>query len=262
MNFKTISTQLLYVTMPIWVKSNNNKENSFGTGFLFNYLTKEKASIPFIVTNFHVINEGHSVITEFLKSKDNEPCRQDKIKVEIGLSRHDIFGNKDNDLYLIPLGPVMHDIRKTGTEIFLRGVDQSMIPDVKVVNELSALEEIIFIGYPEQIYDSKNILPIVRRGITATPIWNDFNDKKKFLIDAGVYPGSSGSPVFIFNQGTYAVKDGIALGDRLLFIGVLSEASISTQEENNKCFLGLGSVIKTEILINFIDSVVKQLKIE
>ena len=57
-------------------------------------------------------------------------------------------------------------------------------------------EEIVFIGYPSGLRDEHNSTPLIRRGITASPIWNDFGNDPIFLIDAGVYPGSSGSPVF------------------------------------------------------------------
>ncbi|MFR3321383.1 MAG: hypothetical protein ACLTSZ_09905 [Lachnospiraceae bacterium] len=81
------------------------------------------------------------------------------------------------------------------------------------IEYFAAIEDITFIGYPSGLYDSVNKLPIIRQGITATPIWNQFNGENVFLIDAGVFPGSSGSPVFIYNHGSYPTKDGIAIGD-------------------------------------------------
>ena len=35
------------------------------------------------------------------------------------------------------------------------------------------------------------------------------------------YPGSSGSPVFILNQGAYATPTGISVGTRVYLLGVL-----------------------------------------
>jgi hypothetical protein len=92
-----------------------------------------------------------------------------------------------------------------------------------------------------------NKLPIIRQGITATPIWNQFNGENVFLIDAGVFPGSSGSPVFIYNHGAYPTKDGIAIGNRLLFIGVISETMIRN-EADAKSYLDLGKVIGSKIM--------------
>ncbi len=61
----------------------------------------------------------------------------------------------------------------------------------------------------------------MRRGITATSIKKNYNGKKEFLIDAGVFPGSSGSPIFICNQGTFNTPNGEMMGSRLYFIGIV-----------------------------------------
>jgi hypothetical protein len=94
-----------------------------------------------------------------------------------------------------------------------------------ILKGLDAVEEVLFIGYPCGIWDARNLLPIVRRGITATPIYIDFSGRKQFLIDASVFPGSSGSPVFIYNAGIYWDKKSgsTVVGHRLFFLGILSE---------------------------------------
>ena len=108
----------------------------------------------------------------------------------------------------------------------------SLIPSKETLEELDALEEIIFIGYPSGIWDRKNLLPIVRKGITATPIAVDFDGERKFLVDASVFPGSSGSPVFLYNAGSYHdKKSNLVVGSRLLFLGILTSV-FYTKEEN------------------------------
>ena len=52
------------------------------------------------------------------------------------------------------------------------------------MSELSAIEEIIMIGYPVGIWDSANNMPIVRKGITATRPDIDYEGRKEFMIDA------------------------------------------------------------------------------
>ena len=50
----------------------------------------------------------------------------------------------------------------------------------------------------------------------------DFENKAQFLIDAAIYGGSSGSPVFVYNQGTYSKPDGsVYPGTRLKLIGII-----------------------------------------
>jgi len=79
------------------------------------------------------------------------------------------------------------------------------------------------IGYPNGIWDEKNNMPIIRRGITATSPKYDYNNLPIFIIDCACFPGSSGSPVLIFNQGGYVDAKGTLNlgGSRVLLLGVL-----------------------------------------
>jgi hypothetical protein len=78
------------------------------------------------------------------------------------------------------------------------------------------------IGYPNGIWDAVNNMPIIRRGSTATHPNLDYEGRPEFMIDAACFPGSSGSPVFLFNTGGYAVRGGgLAIGTRIKLLGVL-----------------------------------------
>lgn len=82
----------------------------------------------------------------------------------------------------------------------------------------------MFVGYPSGIWDHKNVLPVARRGMTATPSYVDFNGTKTFLIDASVFPGSSGSPVFIYYAGGHPDKEGnLYAGNRMHFMGIVAK---------------------------------------
>ena len=78
-------------------------------------------------------------------------------------------------------------------------VDTNLAPNEETVLDIGLVEEILFVGYPSGISDQFHNLPVARRGITATPASVDYEGRPVFLIDASVYPGSSGSPVFIYN---------------------------------------------------------------
>jgi hypothetical protein len=72
-------------------------------------------------------------------------------------------------------------------------------------------------------------MPIMRRGTTATPMVLDFEGRPEFLIDAAVYPGSSGSPVFVYQSDTLRPVAGN--GRKFLFAGVV--AAVFFREESN-----------------------------
>ena len=77
------------------------------------------------------------------------------------------------------------------------------------------------VGYPIGLSDNYNHKPIIRKGSTATHPRNDYQGKKEILIDMPCYPGSSGSPVFILNEGSYTTPQGVFIGSRILFLGIL-----------------------------------------
>lgn len=260
MNINSISTQLLYTTFPIWSEKSDGKIST-GTAFIFNMEIegKQNTFIPLLITNFHVVKGAVKVYTEFVKGIDNKPDTGNKIRVELEPKIFFQYSDEKNDLVAHPIAPIINSLNSAKYNVFYRSIDKSIIPNVEVISKLSAIEEILFIGYPSGLYDTRNSFPIVRKGITATPVWNDFESEEKFLIDAGVYPGSSGSPVFIYNQGSYGTDDGITIGSRLLFIGIISETIITSKNESQNYFLGLGRVVNSKCLVDFITRITKEL---
>ena len=77
------------------------------------------------------------------------------------------------------------------------------------------------IGYPIGLSDQYNHKPIVRRGITASHPRKNYQGKKETLLDMACFPGSSGSPVFILNQGSFTTPTGISIGNRIYLLGIL-----------------------------------------
>lgn len=56
-------------------------------------------------------------------------------------------------------------------------------------------DDIVVIGFPRIFYDKVNLFPIVKQGIIASRWGAHFNGQPYFLIDAKLFPGSSGSIV-------------------------------------------------------------------
>ena len=257
MEINDIGTQLLYTTVPIYAH-NSDKSLSTGTVFLFSVRESETESIPLLITNYHVLKDAMLGFVELHIGEKGFPT--DKT-IRVQFDKSIIDGNKLGklDLIAVPLAGTFNDFQNRNIEIFFRTVDQNMVPTKEQEDKLSAIENITFIGYPSGLYDEKNKISIIRQGITATPIWNDFKGEEVFLIDAGVFPGSSGSPVFIYNQGTYPVKDGIALGSRLIFVGVLSKTMLR-DNATGKAYLNLGEVINSRAMYRELNKFIQRLK--
>jgi hypothetical protein len=84
----------------------------------------------------------------------------------------------------------------------------------------------------------------------------DFNNEPQFLIDAQVFPGSSGSPVFV------------TLGTNYSFLGVVSRVMIKDEQIQTidtagvstvQQVLGLGIVFKATQVRELVDIVVEQI---
>lgn len=258
MNINDLSTQLLYTTVPIYAK-NTDGSMTTGTGFVFSIKESDNMSIPMLITNYHVVENASAGFVELHVMEDNKPAINKSVKVQFDKSI--ISDNKlgELDLIAIPLAGTFNDSQNKGIDIFFKSIDQNMIPTNEQIDEFSSIEDVTFIGYPSGLYDDKNKLPIIRQGITATPIWNNFKGEEAFLIDAGVFHGSSGSPVFIYNRGAYSTKDGIAVGTRLLFIGVISQTFLR-DNSTGKDYLNLGKVINSKAMYRELSKFIEKLK--
>lgn len=253
MNINDLSTQLLYTTVPIFgIKSDGSQVS--GTGFIFSIFDKDDTSksIPLLITNYHVMEGIIDGFIEFSLAENNMPIKGKSIRINFD---GDVLKNKlgSLDLIAIPLADALNNLSKNNINVFYRTISKEMIPTTSQVEELSALEQIIFIGYPSGLYDNYNKTSLIRQGITATPIWNDFKGEPIFLIDAGVFPGSSGSPVFIYNQGSYPTKNGISIGSRLLFVGIISETIL----RQGTTYLDLGRVIHSRAMYNELENIMR-----
>ena len=128
------------------------------------------------------------------------------------------------DLCFCFINPVFEKVRQTtGKDVFYIANDKSIIATRPKLETLSALEELVMVGYPIGLWDFKNNLPIFRRGYTASHPAIDFNKNGIGVVDMACFPGSSGSPIYILNENGYSDKNGNTyLGaKRIILIGIL-----------------------------------------
>lgn len=222
----SVSEQLTYSTVRIECESSDGKPSS-GSGYFVKFKENKETNqhIPVVITNKHVINNSVRGRLIFTISVDGNPV--DKEHFQINIDDFEKFWIKHPDSYVdlcaMPIAPFLKAAEAQNKSLFYIPLELSLIPSEEQLKTLSALEEIVMIGYPNGIWDAINNKPIFRKGVTATHPCFDYNGKKEFMIDAACFPGSSGSPVFILNEGGYRDKNGNTyLGStRLLFMGTL-----------------------------------------
>lgn len=101
----------------------------------------------------------------------------------------------DIDLCVLLINPAMETLRGQGKNPFYTPLGKGIVALPDKLQDLSAMEEIMVVGYPNGIWDEVNNLPIVRKGITATPPSISYQGKSQFLIDASInYASRAASP--------------------------------------------------------------------
>lgn len=197
MEVKTLIEQLLFVTVRITTLSSEGRAGS-GTGFVLAEERPNGAVALLLVTNKHVIEGAEIVTMHFLAaSPDGRPTLgQERI---LHAAPDTFVGHPDPeiDIAMIGIGGTLEQLAEAGTPVFYRSVSTSMCATKEVLNDFEPIEPVTFIGYPNGLFDSKSFLPIARQGHAATALNVDYEGKPTFLIDASVFPGSSGSPVFL-----------------------------------------------------------------
>lgn len=216
--------QLIHSTVRIVCEDRSNNTSS-GTGFIFFFCEKEGQSIPCIVTNKHVVAGGvKGIFNLTLKDEDGNPSLGNHESVVLNdLQRYCIEHPDTNiDLVAIPIGPILNNAEKQGKNYHFVPLGRGVIAGDEILSTLPSMEEIVMIGYPNGIWDSKHNLPVIRKGITATHPKLALNGKPEFLIDAACFPGSSGSPIFLANIGSYVNETGaLVAGTRVALLGIL-----------------------------------------
>lgn len=233
-----------------------------GTGFFFNFCRSGDATIPAIITNKHVVRDATSMTFLVNVSDESGKDSGERLTVRASDAEHQWIPHPDPgvDLCILPIAPLQR-FCPTGHRLSFRAFEASDIPSQAEVDKLNYIDEVTMIGYPNGLWDEVNNLPIARRGITATPYRFDYQGRSEFVIDSACYPGSSGSPVMIYNEGAFASASGITLGSRLHLLGVLYSGPVRDVEGRivmstgprvlTRDMLNLGYVIKASRLLEF-----------
>ncbi len=221
-----IADQLIYATTRI--TGINGVKRWHGTGFFMINTREDNTEKRVLVTNRHVVREAESIIVHLvLTNPDGTPDDKNHLDLQINdvQSICEYHPEDDIDICLINFGCLpSNELNKWGN-IYYKCISTKMIVSQEGFQSLTPIEDVIMIGYPNAIMDDVNYKPVVRSGITATDLKNDYNGKPEFLIDVACFPGSSGSPVFLHKQGLAQENTDsnikIAIKPSYAFLGIL-----------------------------------------
>ncbi|MER9750782.1 serine protease [Mesorhizobium sp. M0140] len=201
-----------------------------GTGFFYVIHLKADNSrdVQLFVTNKHVLEGADQISISCHRHDGSQQPNPDVgfVPVHIKLVPEAILShpNPDVDLCAFPMGQALVAMQAAGTPLFYIALDASAIPSDDAWAKLEAVEKIVMVGCPNGLFDEANNMPIIRSGSTATDITTRYKGKNEFLVDLACFPGSSGSPVFVYDPigGYDRGSDDFQLGRlKSFFVGVL-----------------------------------------
>lgn len=259
----TIFEQLLYTTLRIECKNNDGNVTSIGTGFLLERPVGEDQYKLYLISNKHVLIGTPNITISFTCKEDGKPQHGHTQKFDIPDVDKIVKGHPNPDVDIAALDCTSIFITMSD-KIYYKYVDYTMLADFNEP-ELSVAENVYFVGYPDGRYDQLNNLPLIRTGMIASHPQYDFNGQPEFIIDAQVFPGSSGSPVYIdltyenFKNGQLVVGK-----KKLKLLGIISMTMIRNNQLQaiptgtkfiTQEVLGLGIVFKSTAIRELIDSI-------
>lgn len=217
--------QLVHTT--IRIETSGSKGQGSGTGFFMTLCNDGHRNVPVIVTNKHVIEGAERGVLFFTRSRRDADAPDLGNNLTFTIDGFEqgwlLHPDPDVDLAVYPIGGVLERVASSGEKVFFKAFGTDLIAEEDFLTGLTAIEDVLMVGYPNGLWDSKHNFPITRRGVTATPPGVAFNGRHEFVIDCACFPGSSGSPVLLFNPSGYISKEtgGTVLGGRVRLLGVL-----------------------------------------
>lgn len=198
-----------------------NKHLGSGTGFFCVLAGDDDGSVLGLITNKHVIKDATSVKL-LLTVGSGEISHHQSIELPVTTQTIFLHTNENLDVCAINISRINNNFLAQNLEIKHAFVSKEIIATKEFFEEILPLEEITMIGYPIGIMDAHNNAAVARRGVIASNPAHNYEGRPEFLIDMSCMPGSSGSPVYLANPGTYSKKDGSLIpGGRLRLLGLL-----------------------------------------
>lgn len=215
---------------------------SQGSGFFYNVLADTepgkgpqwvKITSSWLITNRHValpkINDKETIPDQFIFNFRQEsngiidwvPIILNKTEF---IKRLRLHINAKVDVIAVEIGDLFSDCISKGISLlnFAGLTNQNLPNNSKLSVEVS--DDVLIAGYPRGFYDDVNMYPIVKSGIIASRWGANFQGRPLFLVDAKLFPGSSGSVVLSKPVNIAVINKKLSYNEdkQFVFLGIFS----------------------------------------
>ena len=269
-----LSSFWIYNTMLI-----ENEWGGRGTGFLV-FMPDEpgsKMGRVFLVTNKHVLNRQPLLRDKATKIKLHLNIRTNSNTISARSTSFPTVINNVKSYREHPSPDVdvlafdLTGLLANNTNIVSQQVPLERFATKSIIQseDVKIGEEILVIGYPSSLKHKDTNFPLVRQGIISTTIGQELEAefdggdgkvKKRtlrgFIVDGGVIPGSSGSPVIMKPLTTRFIRENMTLQSITLLLGIIADtmyAPISVPQVDTLGFAGLGIAFDADTIIETIE---------
>jgi len=274
-----IATDWIFTTMLI-----ENDWAERGTGFLVRRSLEDGTGRDFLVTNKHVLNtdparrkEATHVVLHYnaLTGADEIAAAKDEVPLKDVKENPLWRAHQDSDVDVVAME--LTRFFQDHTTAVRKAIPLDRFADKARLeaHRVSIADEVFTIGYPSgELPHATSAVPLVRAGLIASRIGERLTDEvvdggqtrrrslRGFLVDGGVVPGSSGSPVVLrpieVLVGSGGGKGSIAIGGSrpALLLGILAEAEyaqLKTESHETLSYAGLGLALDASTISETVD---------
>jgi len=237
----------------------NPKKNTYGTGFIV-----KKGEWSFLVTNKHLIEGTDTAYVKFAEETKAKEVRISGKGIPLFLKKDNKItwkshSDEDIDIAVIPM------LRENlGRPADIAAIRYAILLTDSMIDSIGVNEgdEILLIGFP---FTQPRDLPfyhIARKGLlallTRDKIYIKIDGKilheNIYLIDASVFPGDSGGPVFVWHDKKPYLL-GINFGNQFRIetdtLNLLDTLKVSVKQKH---YIDLGLVLPADRIREVIDS--------
>ena len=172
--------QLMYSTVRLHYTENGR--TSWGTGFIYHFFEADQFAVPAIITNQHVV-QGWKTCSFSLASRnsDGTPNPNSHVDVVVPNFQNVWLPHPSADLAIIPIAPTLTSLEQAPNKHAYVNLNQSLIPTKAEFEDLTAIEQVLTVGFPGQVWDDVHNLPVFHRGYTSTAPYIDFKRESRIF---------------------------------------------------------------------------------